>query len=42
VVWVIDREGRDMPPGQAGEIACRIPGIANSTYHGDPAKQQDV
>jgi hypothetical protein len=30
---------RDCP---ALEIACRIPGIAKSTYHGDPAKRQNV
>jgi long-chain acyl-CoA synthetase len=38
----MDREGRDMPPNQAGEIACRIPGIAHFTYHGDEAKRQQV
>jgi long-chain acyl-CoA synthetase len=42
VLRVIDREGRDMPPDQAGEIACRIPGIADFTYHGDEAKRHEV
>jgi long-chain acyl-CoA synthetase len=42
VLRILDREGRDMPPDQAGEIACRIPGMADFTYHADAAKRQEV
>jgi long-chain acyl-CoA synthetase len=41
-VRVIDSEGRDTPPGVAGEIVCRIWGMADFTYHANPEKRCEV
>ena len=42
VVEILDDEGRPLPRGEAGEIACRLKTLADFTYHGDDAKRADA
>jgi long-chain acyl-CoA synthetase len=41
-VRVIDESGDDLPPGEAGEVVARNPGMADFTYHGDDQKRRDA
>ncbi len=42
VVEVLDDDGRSLPRGETGEIACRLKTLADFTYHGDDAKRADA
>jgi long-chain acyl-CoA synthetase len=39
-VVILDAQGRPLPAGAIGEVACGAHGIADFTYHGDDAKRR--
>jgi long-chain acyl-CoA synthetase len=41
-VKIIDAAGREVPSGQTGEIAAKLNGIADFTYHNDSDKRKRV
>src|SRR3954452_19144200 len=42
VVKVLDAEGRELPPGESGEVYLRLGAFPDFTYHGDDAKRAAV
>ncbi|HEY0649262.1 AMP-binding enzyme, partial [Phenylobacterium sp.] len=41
-VRIIDKEGRDVPQGEVGEVVSRNRFINDFTYHGDDQKRRDT
>ncbi|HEX9536400.1 MAG TPA: acyl-CoA synthetase [Stellaceae bacterium] len=41
-VRVYDDHGRQLPPGEVGEIYVRLQGAGDFTYHGMPDKRRDI
>jgi long-chain acyl-CoA synthetase len=39
---VFDDDGRELPPGEIGEVYVRLPGFADFTYHGLPDKRREI
>ncbi|HVN02333.1 MAG TPA: acyl-CoA synthetase [Caulobacteraceae bacterium] len=39
-VRVIGPDLKDLPPREVGEVVCRIKGLVDFTYHGDPEKRR--
>jgi len=42
IVRVVDDNGKEIGPGEIGEILCRSRGIADFTYYGDDKKRREV
>ena len=42
VVKVLDDDGRELPPGESGEVYLRLGAFPDFTYHGDDAKRAAV
>ena len=42
MVRIVDAEGKDLPPGQAGEVICGNPEMADFTYQNDQAKRDQA
>ncbi len=40
-IRILREDGSDADTGEAGDIFCRMPSIADFTYHGDDAKRRD-
>jgi long-chain acyl-CoA synthetase len=39
---IYDDAGRELPPGEAGEVYCSLDGAADFTYHGLPDKRREI
>jgi long-chain acyl-CoA synthetase len=41
-IKILDPEGRELPPGEVGEVYVHVAGVSDFTYHNQPDKRREV